>query len=155
MRGAQDRQWSTSRLRFWTARCLYAETDAELPGVHKYEDLEVWKQAFSLVKSIYAITRSATFRDDYGLRNQIRRAAVSAMSNIAEGFGRRSRIEFSRFLDISRGSVLEVQSLLYVGRSQKCITEGQFVELYDQCMILGRRLGAMMHHLHATRPRSR
>lgn len=139
-----------SRLHFGTAMCLYAKTRQELPGARKYEDLEIWKQAFTLVQSIFSVTCTGTFRDDFGLRNQMRRAAVSAMSNIAEGFGRTSRKEFHRFLDIARGSTLEVQSLLYVGRSQEKITDPQFRELYQSCQQLSRRISAMMCHLKNT-----
>ena len=72
--------------------------------VRKFEDLEVWQIARDLSVEIYRATQDGKFSRDFGLRDQIRRAAVSVMSNIAEGFDRYSRAEFKQFLSIARGS---------------------------------------------------
>jgi four helix bundle protein len=66
--------------------------------IRRFEDIDGWKQARRLTASIYAASKDGPFRTDFGMRNQIRRAAVSVMANIAEGFGRKGQREFSRYL---------------------------------------------------------
>ena len=85
-----------------------------MAAARTFEDLEVWSNARGLVKQIYRVTLSEGVRRDLVFCDQLRRAAISIMSNIAEGFGRHSDREFARYLDISRGSLMETQSLLYV-----------------------------------------
>ena len=87
----------------------------EKKKIRRFEDIVAWQKARELVKVIYQMTNeSEKFRKDFGLKDQIRRAAVSSMSNISEGFARTSDKEFANFLNIARGSVAEVQSQLYV-----------------------------------------
>jgi four helix bundle protein len=83
-------------------------------AIERFTDIEAWKTARILTKLVYAMTRSGDVSRDRALCDQLRRAAISAMSNIAEGFSRRSSADFARFLDIARGSTSELQSLLYV-----------------------------------------
>lgn len=84
-------------------------------GAEKFEDLRVWQEARQLVVRIYSAFGDGTPAGrDFGFRDQIRRASVSVMSNIAEGFERCSTTEFARFLDIAKGSSGEVRSLLWV-----------------------------------------
>ena len=85
-----------------------------MPTVRRFEDLQAWQKARELVREIYTTSADGRLSKDFGLRDQVCRAAVSAMSNIAEGFARGSDKDFAHFLDIARGSSLEVQSLLYV-----------------------------------------
>lgn len=82
--------------------------------VRRFEDLRAWKKAKELALAVYKATEGGRFGRDFGLRDQIRRAAVSVMSNIAEGFDRYSRAEFRHFLSIARGSVSEVRSQLHL-----------------------------------------
>ncbi len=82
--------------------------------VEKFEELVCWQKARTLVKEIYQSTNSGNLSKDFDIKSQIRRAALSSMSNIAEGFGRVSRKEFIRFLEISAASASEVKSILYV-----------------------------------------
>ncbi len=84
-----------------------------MPLINRFEDIHGWQEARRLVKMIYALTNSGPFVKDFGLRDQIQGAAVSVMTNIAEGFDCDSNIEFARFLGIARRSTVEVQSLLY------------------------------------------
>jgi four helix bundle protein len=81
--------------------------------IKKFEDIVAWQEARKLVARVYKITNTGALAKDYGLRDQIQRAAVSAMTNIAEGFDCESKVEFARFLGIARRSAVEVQSLLY------------------------------------------
>ncbi len=78
--------------------------------ISRFEDIEGWQEARKLVKMIYQLTEKGAFAKDFGLRDQIQRAAVSAMTNIAEGFDCESKVEFARFLGIARRSAVEVQS---------------------------------------------
>ena len=80
--------------------------------INKFEDIEAWQVARKLTHQIYIASNTGQFARDFGLRDQIRRASVSIMSNIAEGFGRGGNKEFVQFLCIAKGSVLEVQSQL-------------------------------------------
>lgn len=100
--------------------------------ISRFEDIQGWQEARKLVKMIYKLTSDGAFSKDFGLRDQIQRAAVSAMTNIAEGFDCDSKIEFARFLGIARRSAVEVQSLLYVAFDVQYITELQLKEHYEQ-----------------------
>lgn len=91
-----------------------------------FEDIIAWQKARSLVKSIYGLTKKEAFSKDYELKSQIRRAAVSVMSNIAEGHERSGRKEFIQYLSIAKGSAGEVTSLLYVALDQGYITDDEF-----------------------------
>ncbi|MBA2480979.1 MAG: four helix bundle protein [Planctomycetes bacterium] len=81
--------------------------------IRHFSDIKAWQAARSLVREIYALSSGNALERDFGLRDQLRRSAVSVMSNIAEGFGRGSDRDFVRFLDIAQGSANEVQSLLF------------------------------------------
>lgn len=82
--------------------------------IERFEDLIAWQKARELTKNIYKITKHGEFQKDFGLRDQIRKSAVSIMSNIAEGFERGGRSEFHQFLVIAKGSCAELRSQLYV-----------------------------------------
>ena len=103
-----------------------------MPLITKFEDIEAWQQARLLTQQIYQITASGDFSRDFGLRDQVQRAAVSAMTNIAEGFDCDSRIEFARFLGIARRSAVEVQSLLYVALDARYVSQTGFERYYEQ-----------------------
>lgn len=103
-----------------------------MPIVKRFENLECWKEARVLVKLIYSLTQKQHFRKDFGLRDQIQRASVSAMTNIAEGFGRYSSKEFIRFLDFTQSSCEEVKSLLYAAFDQDYIDEKELKKAYRQ-----------------------
>lgn len=102
--------------------------------MNRFEELDVWQAARELVKTIYTLTLGGSFCRDSGVVDQIRRAAVSVMSNIAEGFERDSDKDFIRFLFIARGSVGEVRSLLYVAMDQGYLNDAEFSETHDLCI---------------------
>ncbi len=81
---------------------------------NRFEEIEVWQLSRKLVKDIYKITTEPAFSKDFGLKDQIRRCAVSIPSNIAEGYERKSNVEFIRFLYISKGSAGELRTQLYI-----------------------------------------
>ena len=113
----------------------------------QFEDLGIWQDARVLVKEIYTASRQRIFYRDFGLRDQIRRAATSTMSNIAEGFERGRRKEFIQFLSITKGSNGEVRSQLYVALDQEYLTGKEFNTLRDSAMILSRRIARFMSYL--------
>lgn len=100
--------------------------------IKRFQDIQAWQEARILTQNIYSLTRYEQFARDYGLRDQIQRAAVSAMANIAEGFDCDSNVEFGRFLGIARRSTVEVQSLLYTALDIGYIDEDTFKSSYAQ-----------------------
>ncbi|TAK99237.1 MAG: four helix bundle protein [Verrucomicrobia bacterium] len=113
----------------------------------QFEDLHVWQDARALVKDINAASKQRDFYRDIGLREQIRRAATSTMSNIAEGFERGSRKEFIQFLNIAKGSVGEARSQLYVALDQEYLNETRFSELKAMAVALSRRIASFIAYL--------
>ena len=103
-----------------------------MPLIKKFEDIIAWQEARKLVASVYRLTNSGALAKDYGMRDQLQRAAVSTMTNIAEGFDCESKIEFARFLGIARRSAVEVQSLLYAALDVGYINEQTFGMEYQQ-----------------------
>src|ERR1700687_534406 len=95
----------------------------------KFEDITAWQKARELTREIYTVTSQGTFSKDFGLKDQIRRASVSIMSNIAEGFERSGTGEFIQFLATAKGSSGEVRSQLYVALDQGYITDAAFKHL--------------------------
>jgi four helix bundle protein len=97
--------------------------------IEKFEDLIAWQKARVLTKRIYEATRHCDFARDYGLKDQIQRAAVSIMSNIAEGFERGGRAEFHQFLSVAKASCAEVRSQLYVALDAEYLNQSAFDQL--------------------------
>jgi four helix bundle protein len=111
--------------------------------IERFEDLIAWQKARELTKQIYDITRTGQFSKDFGLKDQIRRASVSVMSNIAEGFDRGGRAEFHRFLVIAKGSCAEVRSQLYIASDIGYIDKKYFDELYSLVSETSRIIGGL------------
>lgn len=93
--------------------------------------IQAWQKAKDVTLLIYRITCNENFAKDYGLKDQIRRASVSIMANIAEGHGRQTNVEFANFLNIARSSAAEVQSHLYIALGLNYITQKEFDNLYQ------------------------
>ena len=116
--------------------------------IERFEDIDAWKEARILVNLVYkAIAQNEMFRKDYRLTNQIQAAAVSTMSNIAEGFSRRSNKEFIQFLFISKSSAAEVQSQLYVALDQNYIIQDIFIQIYNQADTVSRLNSGFIKYL--------
>jgi four helix bundle protein len=116
-----------------------------MPGqrIEKFEDLIAWQKARELTKNIYKVTKQGDFFKDFGLRDQIRRASVSIMSNIAEGFERGGRSEFHQFLVIAKGSCAELRSQLYVALDVEYIDITTFKNIDDLAKETGRLVGGL------------
>ena len=112
-----------------------------------FEEIEAWQKAYSVTLEIYQVTEEARFARDFGLRDQIRRASVSVMANIAEGHGRKSNSEFANFLNIAHGSVAETQSHLYIALDLGYLDQPNFSELYSLLEEVARMTMALMKHL--------
>ena len=96
-----------------------------------FEEIEAWQKARQLTRGIYKLSAGGSFSRDFAMKDQIRRASVSIMSNIAEGFDRGGSKEFIQFLSIAKGSAAEVKSQLYVALDQHYLDESVFKELYS------------------------
>lgn len=97
----------------------------------KFEEIQAWQKAHNVTLQIYRLTIEGNFSKDFGLRDQIRRASVSIMANIAEGHGRRTNAEFANFLNIARGLTAEVQSHLCVALGLNYIDKENFDKIYQ------------------------
>ena len=111
--------------------------------LERFEDVDAWKVARELTKSVYQVTAAGEFARDFGLRDQIRRAAVSILSNIAEGFERGTNAEFVQFLYIAKGSAGEVRAQASIAFDQRYISREDYDDLTDRC----RRISGMLNNL--------
>ena len=115
--------------------------------IQRFEDMKVWQDARELVNQIYKSTSGQKFSKDFGLRDQIQRAAVSIMSNIAEGYERDSNKELIRFFQFSKGSAGEVRSLLYVAKDLGYIIEKEFSNHYESAVSIIKQISNFVKYL--------
>jgi 2-aminomuconate deaminase len=115
--------------------------------IRRFEDLEIWQIARQLNKEIIELTKTTELKRDFGLKDQIMRSSESIMNNIAEGFGRASRLEFIQFLSISRGSANELKSQLIQGLDKKYINEISFNILITETEKLNNKTAAFINYL--------
>lgn len=118
-----------------------------MAGFKKFEEIQAWQKARKATKLIYEITSGGNFSKDFGLRDQIRRAAVSVMANIAEGQGRNSDKEFANFLNFAHGSISETQSHLYIALDLEYLNQSDFKKIYDLLEEIARMTMSLMKHL--------
>lgn len=119
--------------------------------IQKFEDLEIWKLARDLHIKIFELAREGKLSKDFELQDQMMAAAGSIMNNIAEGFGRGSRLEFIQFLSVSSGSADELKSQLYQCADKEYITQDQFTELYELTDKVFRKIQAMTTYLNQSK----
>ncbi|MBX7218729.1 MAG: four helix bundle protein [Blastocatellia bacterium] len=103
-----------------------------MPTITRFEDILSWKKARELTYLVYEATNQDRFSRDYALKDQVRRASLSIMLNIAEGFARKTDRDFAHFLAQAHGSTAEVQAAVYVALDQAYLQEEQFQDLYDK-----------------------
>ncbi len=128
-----------------------------MTAVTRFEDLIAWQEARKLMQMAYKFSAEGSFARDFEMRDQFRAAALSAMTNIAEGFDDESSIEFARFLGMARRSTVEVQSLCYAAMDVKHINEDTFKICYDQAqktraIIGGLKKAVLKNPHHHARP---
>jgi four helix bundle protein len=112
-----------------------------------FEDLQVWQDARVFVKSIYNLTSLTKLNKDYGLKDQVQRAAVSIMNNISEGFERDNNRQFLNFLSYAKGSAGEVRSMLYVAYDLKYIDKNDFDKNYEQAVSIIKQIANFKKYL--------
>lgn len=118
--------------------------------ITRFEDLECWQEARNIVNRIYGLCRLTGLKSDFTLVDQIKRAAISLMANIAEGFSRKGNREFVQFLFIAKASAAELQSHLYVALDQKYIDENEFKGLYEELDKVQRKISNLIKYLRST-----
>jgi four helix bundle protein len=118
-----------------------------VPTIKRFEDLTSWQKARELNRLVYQVSKNGTFAKDYGLRDQIRRASISVMSNIAEGFERGGDKEFIQFLSNAKGSCGEVRCQLYAALDENYLSETDFKQLYEQSLEVSRMIAGFMTYL--------
>jgi four helix bundle protein len=115
--------------------------------IERFEDIEAWQKAREPARAVYAASSEGPLARDFGLRGQMRRAAISVMSNIAEGFERGGDVEFRRFLPMAEGSAGEVKAQLFVALDAGLIDNTQFDSLCQMATETGYLIGGFMRYL--------
>lgn len=124
-----------------------------MAAIQRFEDVIAWQKARQLTRDLYMASGTARFERDFGLRDQIRRASVSIMANIAEGFERKGTGEFAHFLMIAKASCAEVRSHLYVALDVGYVDSTQFDDLSRQASEIGRILAGLHSSIVRVDPR--
>lgn len=124
-----------------------------MPTITRFEEIEAWQTARELTKLIYVFTEEGKFARDFGLKDQIRRAAVSVMSNISEGFESQTQAQFIRYLGIAKASAGELRSQLYVSHDLEYITSEQFSKAFAMAEKASRQTARFIAYLE-THPQS-
>lgn len=125
-----------------------------MPTIIRFEEIDAWKTARELTRMIYGLTEQGQFAKDFGLKNQIQRASVSVMSNIAEGFESRTQAQFLEYLGRSKASAGEVRCQLYIAVDLKYLSQEQFKQVFDLADKSSRQIARFMDYLE-THPQSR
>ena len=112
-----------------------------------YKDLIVWQKAMELVKETYLLVKKLPKEEIYALSEQMRRAAISIPSNIAEGYGRKSKVEYSRFLDIARGSLFELETQIHIGIMLDFFSEEDTIKAFELSSEVARILNSIITKL--------
>jgi len=126
-----------------------------MSDIRKFEELIAWQKARELTRRVYTVTQQGNFARDFGLTKQIQRAAVSVMSNIAEGFERSGRSEFHQFLSVAKASCGEVRSHLYVALDVGYLDKSCFNQLMNQAEEVARIIGGLRAVVEKQRKRNR
>jgi len=120
-----------------------------MPTITRFEEIEAWQTARELTKLIYSLTEEGKFSRDFGLKDQIRRASVSVMSNISEGFESQTQAQFIRYLGLAKASAGEVRSQLYVCKDLEYISQDQFTKSFATAEKASRQIARFIAYLEA------
>jgi four helix bundle protein len=116
----------------------------------RFEDIEAWQRGRRLVRSVYDMSGRGTFARDFALRDQARRAAISIVANIAEGFERGGTREFLQFLSMARGSAGELRAHLCLALDLGYLNDTEFRDFNEQCIHVSRMIARLMNYLRGT-----
>ena len=120
--------------------------------IKSFEEIEAWKGARQLTRQVYTLTKRQAFAKDFGMKDQICRAAVSIMSNIAEGYESQTEAVFIRHLGIAKGSAGELRSQLYAALDQDYLTKNEFIVLVDLSKKVSRQIARLKSYLESSQP---
>jgi four helix bundle protein len=120
-----------------------------MPTIMRFEEIEAWQTARELTRLIYSLTEETKFSRDFGLKDQIRRASVSIMSNISEGFESQTQLQFIRYLGLAKASAGEVRSQLYVSHDLEYISQEQFTKAFAMAEKASRQIARFIAYLEA------
>lgn len=126
-----------------------------MPTAKRFEDLEIWNDSIQLAKEIYLLTQRESFKQDFDLKNQIRRATVSISNNIAEGFEYNCNNSFIRFLKIAKGSCGEVRSMIILMNEINYMNATEKNRLYLLTSLLSKRIGSLLNYLSQNKEKER
>jgi len=118
-----------------------------MTSVERFEDLDVWKRAKMLANLVYDLSTRGNFARDFGLRDQMQRAAVSVMSNIAEGFESRTQARFIEYLGHAKASAGELRAQSYLALDRKYISQDQFQELHNMATVCSKQIAKLSEYL--------
>ena len=118
--------------------------------IQKFEDLEIWQLARALAKNIFLLSQTGQLAKDFSLKDQMNRSSGSIMDNIAEGYGRGSRLEFIQFLSISTGSADELKSQLYRCLDKGYLSKENFDDLYEKTNVVYKQINGFIKYLNTT-----
>ena len=118
--------------------------------IKRFYDLEAWKKARALNSEIYKMTRAESFKKDFALVDQTRRASISIMANLAEGFGRKGTKEFLQFISVAEGSLCELQSHLFISLDLGYISQDEFKRAFDLTEETQRIVNGLAEYLRST-----
>ncbi len=125
-----------------------------MPKVDRFEDLEVWKNARTLANAIYRLTQKGLLAKDFGMRDQMQRAAVSILSNVAEGFESQTQNMFAEYLGRSKASAGELRAQLYLSVDLAYISQDEFNQVMELVTLCSKQLARFIQYLHSN-PNSR
>jgi four helix bundle protein len=118
-----------------------------MAAIQRFEDIEAWQTARELTRLVYALSNEGLFSRDFGLRDQMRRAAVSILSNIAEGFESRTNALFLEFLGRAKASCAELRAQTYICLDISYVTQNDFDKLMSLAEKCGRQIHGFIHYL--------
>jgi len=121
-----------------------------MPTLQKFEDLEIWQLARALSKKVFLLTRTEKLGKDFSLKDQMNRSSGSIMDNIAEGFGRGSRLEFIQFLSVASGSADELKSQFYRCQDREYLEHEYFNEIYNDAFVLNKKINGFIKYLNSS-----
>ena len=115
--------------------------------IKRFEEIKAWQEARALTNMVYGVSKHQNFAKDFGLRDQIRRAVISVMSNIAEGYESQSKNDFVKFLYYAKRSAGEVRSQLYVALDQKYLSAKEYESLFGQAELCVKMISGFISYL--------